>query len=312
MIALFLERLRIDVDDAHLHVVGDAAVHERFIERFVRVAELDVLADKADAHLVFGMAHLAHDLFPLLQIADLFVRQMKFVEKNLVESLARKRQRHLVDEFDVERGDDRFFFDVAEERDLLFHILGNDPLGSAEKNVGLNADLAQLFHGVLRRFRLQLLARFDVRNERQMNVDGVAAADFLSELANGFQKGKRFDVADRAADLDDDDVDAFAHIADAFLDFVGDVRNHLHGFAEVIAATFFFDDAKVDASRRPVVASRRAHRGEALVVSEIEIGLGAVIGNEDFAVLERRHRAGIDVDVRIELLQRDFETARLE
>src|SRR5205814_6332358 len=41
VIALFLERFRIDVDDAHLHIVRDAAVHERFVERLVRVAELD-------------------------------------------------------------------------------------------------------------------------------------------------------------------------------------------------------------------------------------------------------------------------------
>ena len=44
--------------------------------------------------------------------------------------------------------------------------------------------------------------------------------------------------------------------------------------------------------------------GEALVVSEIQIGLGAVIGDVDFAMLVRAHRAGIDVDVRVELLER--------
>ena len=67
VITLFLERLGVDVDDAHLHVVGDAAVHERFIERFVGIAELDVLADESDTHLAFRMAHLPHDLFPLRQ-----------------------------------------------------------------------------------------------------------------------------------------------------------------------------------------------------------------------------------------------------
>ena len=45
---------------------------------------------------------------------------------------------------------------------------------------------------------------------------------------------------------------------------------------------------------------------------EVEIGLGAVLGDEHFAVLERRHRAGIDVDVGIELDEGDFEAARFE
>ena len=53
-------------------------------------------------------------------------------------------------------------------------------------------------------------------------------------------------------------------------------------------------------------------RDEALVVAEIEIGFGAVVGDEHFAVLERAHRARIDVDVRIELEQGDFEAARFE
>src|ERR1700754_1986488 len=38
-------------------------------------------------------------------------------------------------------------------------------------------------------------------------------------------------------------------------------------------------------------------------MAEIEIGLGAVLGDEDLAVLERAHRPRIDVDVGIELLQ---------
>ena len=53
-------------------------------------------------------------------------------------------------------------------------------------------------------------------------------------------------------------------------------------------------------------------RGEALVVAEVEVGLGAVVGDEDLAVLERAHRARVDVDVRVELQERDLEAAVLE
>jgi UDP-N-acetylglucosamine 2-epimerase (non-hydrolysing) len=54
----------------------------------------------------------------------------------------------------------------------------------------------------------------------------------------------------------------------------------------------------------------RAH--EALVVAEVEVGLGAVVGDEHLAVLERAHRARIDVDVGVELDHRDLEAAGLE
>ena len=52
--------------------------------------------------------------------------------------------------------------------------------------------------------------------------------------------------------------------------------------------------------------------GEALIVSQVEVGLSAVIGYEYLAVLERAHRARIDVQVRIEFLQRDAQAAAFE
>jgi hypothetical protein len=52
--------------------------------------------------------------------------------------------------------------------------------------------------------------------------------------------------------------------------------------------------------------------GEALVVPQVEVGLGAVVGDEDFAVLEGRHGPRIDVQVGIELLQVDLQPAALQ
>src|SRR5690606_15529873 len=46
--------------------------------------------------------------------------------------------------------------------------------------------------------------------------------------------------------------------------------------------------------------------------AKIEIGFRAVIRDEYFAMLKRTHRAGIDIDVRIELQEGDFEAARFE
>jgi GAF domain-containing protein len=99
---------------------------------------------------------------------------------------------------------------------------------------------------------------------------------------------------------------------DEFLDLVGDVRNHLHRLAEVVAATLLLEHALVDLARREVVGLPHAGGDEALVVSQVQVGLGAVIGHEHLAVLERRHRARIDVEVRIELDESDFEAPRFE
>ena len=45
-------------------------------------------------------------------------------------------------------------------------------------------------------------------------------------------------------------------------------------------------------------------------MADVEVGLGAVVGDEDLAVLERVHRPGVDVEVGVELLHGDPQTAR--
>jgi hypothetical protein len=47
-------------------------------------------------------------------------------------------------------------------------------------------------------------------------------------------------------------------------------------------------------------------------VAEVEVGLGAVVGDVDLAVLVRAHRARVDVDVGVELLERDAVAVVLE
>ena len=98
----------------------------------------------------------------------------------------------------------------------------------------------------------------------------------------------------------------------AALDLVGDVRDDLHGAAQVVAAALLGDHGVVDAAGGDVGVALDELVQEALVVAQVEVGLGAVLGDEHLAVLERAHGARIDVDVRVELLARDLEPALFE
>ena len=133
-----------------------------------------------------------------------------------------------------------------------------------------------------------------------------------ADLADRLEEGQRLDVADGAADFDQADVEAVGGLVDAALDLVGDVRDHLHGAAEVVAAALLADHVLVDPAGGDRVLAGQARADEALVVAEVEVGFGAVVGDVDLAVLERAHRARIDVDVGIELHHRDPEAAGLE
>ena len=47
-------------------------------------------------------------------------------------------------------------------------------------------------------------------------------------------------------------------------------------------------------------------------MADVQVRLGPVIGHEHLAVLEGVHRAGVDIEVGIELLHRDPQAAELE
>ena len=151
-----------------------------------------------------------------------------------------------------------------------------------------------------------------------MQEEAVVAADVVAYLAGRLQERLRLDVADRAADLGDDDVHELAVLARlghrrmrALISF-GDVRDDLDGVAEVLAAALLGDDLGVDLAGGDVGAARQVDVEEPLVVADVEVGLGAVVGDEHLAVLERVHRARVDVEVGVELLHRHVQPARLQ
>ena len=84
------------------------------------------------------------------------------------------------------------------------------------------------------------------------------------------------------------------------------MRNDLHGGAEVLAAALLVEDVPVNFTGRQIGVPVQVLIDEALVMSEVEVGLRAVLGHVDFAVLIRAHGARVDVDVRVELLCSDL------
>jgi hypothetical protein len=90
------------------------------------------------------------------------------------------------------------------------------------------------------------------------------------------------------------------------------VGNDLDGRSEVFTLALLLDDVRVDAARRDVRRAGDLRVRVALVVTEVEVGLGAVVRDVDLAVLVGAHGARVDVDVGIELLHADPQSAALE
>src|ERR1700733_40578 len=99
-----------------------------------------------------------------------------------------------------------------------------------------------------------------------MNVPHILAAEVPAELPHRFEEGQAFDIADGAPDLDYAEIFAFSRHQDAALNLVGDMRNHLHGRAEVIAVAFLLNNGVVDLAGRAIVETAHGRLHETFVV----------------------------------------------
>ena len=158
-----------------------------------------------------------------------------------------------------------------------------------------------------------LATRTDERHQGDVDVTHIVTTYLVTPLANGLQERQNLDVAHGATNFGDDDIDIFGSDAlNTAFDLVSDVRNDLHRAAEIIPAAFGCQNGLINRTRRGVRRPGEVFIDEPLVVTEIQIGFTTVVGDENFAVFERVHRAWVDVDVRIQFLHGDAQTTHLE
>ncbi len=282
------------------------------LDRLIGVLKLRVFTDDRHVDLAIGDVDAVIDILPDAQVRLRRGRDVERIEHRLIQPLAVIGERRLVDRAEVVSGHDRLFAHVAEQRDLLAFLVGDRLLRAADEDIRRDADGLQFLDAVLRRFGLEFTRRRQPGQEGQVHENALAAGFVMAELTDGLEEGQAFDVAHRAANFAEHEIDLILADRDEFLDFVGNMRNDLDRFAQVITAPFAFQNGGIDAARADRVGHARGNPCEAFVMPEVQIGLGAVIGHEHLAMFERAHRAGIDIQVRIELAQPDRETARLQ
>jgi hypothetical protein len=289
----------------------------------VGVRELGVLADDGDLDLGPCLANPADELLPVGQVR-LGGGQVELAGDELPEPGSLEEERDLVDAPRGSQRDDGVDVDIGEQADLVEDVVLDRLVGAEDDDVRLDTDAAQLLDRVLGRLGLHLASRADLGQPGDVDVEHVPAANVLAHLADGLQERERLDVTHRPANFDHDHAvrrqAAGRHAAgplpgdarDALLDLVRDVGNDLDRSTQVVAPSFLGDDRLVDPTGGDVAGLGEVFVDEPLVVAEVEIGLGPVIGHEDLAVLVGRHRAGVDVDVRVELEDRDRDAAGLQ
>ena len=84
------------------------------------------------------------------------------------------------------------------------------------------------------------------------------------------------------------------------------MRDDLHRAAAVHAFPFLLQHGPVDLAGGHVGAAVQVFVDEALVMAEVQVRLGAVVGHEDLAVLHRVHGPRVNIDVGVEFLHGDL------
>src|SRR3989338_9488421 len=102
-----------------------------------------------------------------------------------------------------------------------------------------------------------LARRTDIRKQRHVNIESVALSQFPAHLADRFQERQTFNISDGAANLNDRNVHiaVMRNFSDRIFDLIRDMRNDLHGLAEIITAALFHDNGVIDLSGRDVTRS---------------------------------------------------------
>ena len=149
----------------------------------------------------------------------------------------------------------------------------------------------------------------DVRHQRQVHQQGLAGTQFHAHLSGRFQERQRFDIARSTTNFHDGHIRIARPFADLQLDLIGDMGDHLDGGAQVFAAALFIQHMLIDTAGGKAVATVQAGANKTLVVTQIQVGFGAIVGHKHLTVLVRAHGARIHINVGIHFNQGDVEAA---
>ena len=155
---------------------------------------------------------------------------------------------------------------------------------------------------MLGRFGFDFSSRANIGHQRQMNINHVFFADIGSKLPDGLQKWQTFNVTDRAANFNNEHINIVGGQLNTVFDFICDVRDDLHGSAQVIPFTLFGNNGMIYFPGGKVIDFAHFGMGETLIVTQVKIGFGSIIGHKHLAMLKGIHRSRIHIYIGIQFL----------
>ena len=195
--------------------------------------------------------------------------------------------------------------DIAEPGDLVKHaLIRNGLIAAQHDDIRRDTEALELLYRVLGGLGLVLPGGPQIGHQRHVDIEGIVLTHFPAHLPDSLQEGLALHIAGGAADLRDDYVrlGLLAHGVNKALDLIGDMGDGLDGLPQVLAPALLGDDVGIDPACGKVGELIEILVNEALIMTQIQIRLRPVLGDEDLTVLIGAHGARIHIDIGIQLL----------
>ena len=193
---------------------------------------------------------------------------------------------------------------VTEQGDLSTDIISQRILASAYQNIRLDSHSLEFFYAGLGRFGLHLSGSTKVRDQGNMNKNGIVMSHIMLELTDGFQERLTLNITNCPAYLDDGNsvlIRCFCSVKTA-LDLVGDMRDYLYSTSAKITVTLFLKNRPVNLTGCHIGILVKAFINETLIMSKIKVCLCTVIGYKNLSMLNGVHSSRVNINVGIKFL----------
>ena len=88
--------------------------------------------------------------------------------------------------------------------------------------------------------------------------------------------------------------------------------NHLDAFPQIITFTLLSDNFLINLTGCDRIGRAQGRGGKAGVITQVQIGLGTVIGNKDFTMLIGTHGSCINVQIWVDLDHADRQSTAFQ
>jgi len=132
-----------------------------------------------------------------------------------------------------------------------------------------------------------------------------------TQLSNALDVWQGFNITHCSSNFGNDKI-IFTLAAKRFdisFNFVGDMRNNLNGFSQIIATSFFFNHILINSAGGNVIGTMSFYIQKSFVVTKIEICFVSIHRNVTFSMFVWIQCSRIDINVRINFLVGNLKTS---